>query len=220
MKLNGYKKLLLLGVILLIIAGIIVVALKGMNVSLQLQKHESIVVKVGKEIEINDIKEICNSVFENRKFIIRKVELFSDSVDIVVESITDEEKDELVNKINEKYETSLTVQDLTINSNSNVRIRDIVKPFIIPTVISVIIIGIIYIIIYRNKEVVLKYIKTLCITLITEALIASIIAITRIPLSQSIITIMLFVAIIEIMFIMNKKEAVKTKEDSEEPIKS
>ena len=87
--------------------------------------------------------------------------MFNDSVDIVVEQITDEEKEELINKINEKYGVSLTVDDLTINSNSNIRIRDLVKPFIIPTIISIILIGIVYLAIYRTKEVVIKFIKTL-----------------------------------------------------------
>lgn len=214
MKLNGYKKLLLLGIILLIVAGIFIVALKGMNVSLQLQKHESIVVKLGKEIDLKDIKQICNDVFQNRKYIVRNVEMFNDSANIVIESITDEEKEELINKINEKYETSLTTQDLTIRSNSNIRIRDIIRPFIIPTTISIIVIGAVYGIAYRTKEILVKFVKTLVITFITEALIASIIAIVRIPLSQSIITIMLFVAIIEIMFIMNKKETVEKESET------
>ena len=100
MKLDGYKKLFLFGVILLIVAGIFVVALKGVNVSLQLQKHESIVVKVGKEVELKDINQICGEVFENKKSIVKNVEMFNDSVDIVVEQITDEEKEELINKIN------------------------------------------------------------------------------------------------------------------------
>ncbi len=223
MKIDGYKKLLLLGVILLIIAGIFVVTLKGMNVSLKLQKHESIVVKIGKEIELKDINQICNDIFQNRKFIVRNVEMFNDSANIVIESITDEEKEELVNKINEKYETSFTVQDLTITSNSNIRIRDIVKPFITPTIISLILIGLAYLIAYRNKEVILKYVKTLIITVVTEALIASVIAITRIPLSQTIITIMLLVAIIEIMFVMNKKGILKeemTKKENDETAKA
>ena len=40
MELKGNKKILLLGMVLLIVAGIIVVALKGFKVSLILQKHE------------------------------------------------------------------------------------------------------------------------------------------------------------------------------------
>ncbi len=206
MKLSGYKKLLLLGIILLIIAGIFVVALKGVNVSLYLHQHETITVKVGKAIELKDIEEICNSVFENKDYIAREVEMFSDSTNIIVESITDEEKEELINKINEKYETELTVQSLNINSNSNIRIRDIIRPFTFPVVIAVVLIGIVYAIIYRNKETIIKYIKTLGITIITEALIASIIAIVRIPLSQSIITLMLFISVAEIMICMNKNK--------------
>lgn len=206
MKLSGNKKIILLGIILIIIAGIFVVALKGVNVSLQLQQHESIVVKVGKSIELKDVKEICNNIFGDKDYIVKNVEMFSDSADIIVESITDEEKQELVKKINEKYQTKLTVEDLNIKTNSNIRIRDIVRPFIISIVISVVIIGLVYIVIYRNKEVVIKYAKTLAIILVTEAFIASVIAITRIPLSQSIITVMLFIALAQIMFYMNKNK--------------
>lgn len=205
MKLSGYKKLLLLGIILLIVAGIFVVALKGVNVSLDLHQHESITIKIGKAINLKEIEEICNNVFENKKYIAREVEMFSDSTNIIVESITDEEKEELVNKINEKYGTELTVQNLSINSNSNIRIRDIVKPFIFPVVISIVLVGIVYAIVYRNKAAIIKYIKTLGIIILAEALIASVIAIIRIPLSQSIITLMLFVAVVEIMVCMNKK---------------
>lgn len=205
MKLSGYKKLLLLGIILLIVAGIFVVALKGVNVSLDLHQHESITIKIGKEINLKEIEEICNNVFENKKYIAREVEMFSDSTNIIVESITDEEKEELVNKINEKYGTELTVQNLSINSNSNIRIRDIVKPFIFPVVISMVLVGIVYAIVYRNKVAIIKYMKTLEIIILAEALIASVIAIIRIPLSQSIITLMLFVAVAEIMVCMNKK---------------
>ena len=189
MKLSGYKKLLLLGAVLLIIAGIVVVALK-----------------VRKEIELKYIDEICKNIFQNKNYITQNVEMFNDSVNILVESITDEEKEELVNKINEKYDTELTVEDLNVRSNSNVRIRDMIKPFIVPCVISALLIGAIYGIIYRNKEVVIKYLKTLGIVFLTEALIASVIAIVRIPLSQSIITWMLFVAIAEIMYCMNKNK--------------
>lgn len=206
MKLDGYKKLLLLGIILLILAGIVVVALKGVKVSLKLQQHEAIVVKIGKQVELKDIEEICKDTFENKKYIVRSVEMFEDSADIIVESITDEEKEKLVNKINEKYETALTVQDLTVNSNSNIRIRDIVRPYIFPIVISVVLIGGIYTIVYRTKDIVFKYIKSILIILVTEMLIASIVAITRVPLTQTVITVMLFVAVAEMMFYMNKNK--------------
>ena len=105
MKLDGNKKIILLGLILLIVAGIIVVALKVFNVSLILQQHESVNIFICKEVNLKDIKSICNEVFGNKRVVLRNVELFDDSVNINVESITNEEKEVLVSKINEKYGT-------------------------------------------------------------------------------------------------------------------
>ena len=206
MKLSGFNKLVLLGLILLIVAGIFVVALKGVNVALDLHQHESILVKVEKEINLKDINEICNDVFEGKKYLVKKVELFSDSVDVIVESITDEEKEELVNKINEKYETTLNAEMLSVRSDSNVRIRDLVIPYVIPTIISVLAIGVIYVVVYRTKDILVKYLKTLVLSLLTTATIASIIAITRIPFSGTTITIILFIVLIQIMYCMNKNK--------------
>ena len=53
MESKGIKKILLLGIVLLIVAGIVVVALKGFKVSLILQKHESISLIVGKEVVLD-----------------------------------------------------------------------------------------------------------------------------------------------------------------------
>ena len=135
MKLSGTKKILLLGLILIIIAGIVVVALKGVNVSLLYEQHESVNLVVGKEIDINDIKDICKEVFNNKEVLVRKLELFDDAVNINVESMTDEEKQNLVAKVNEKYGTEFTVESINVNVNPKVRIRDIVRPYLIPLVI-------------------------------------------------------------------------------------
>ena len=58
MKLDGNKKIILLGLILLIIAGIIVVAFKGFNVSLIYQQHENVSFLIGKDVDLKDIKQI------------------------------------------------------------------------------------------------------------------------------------------------------------------
>lgn len=206
MKLDGNKKIILLGLILLIIAGIVVVALKGFNVSLILQQHESVNLVIGKEIDLKDIKSICNEVFGNKKVVLRNVELFNDSVNINVESITNEEKEGLVTKINEKYGTEITVEGLTVNSNSNVRIRDLIKPYFKPVILSIVLI-IVYLIIRFRKENALNVLGTIAgIIVLTEAALASIIAIVRIPLSPIMINLMTVVAIIELLVYINKKE--------------
>ncbi len=206
MKLDGNKKIILLGLILLIVAGIIVVALKGFNVSLILQQHESVNIFIGKEVNLKDIKSICNEVFGNKRVVLRNVELFDDSVNINVESITNEEKEVLVSKINEKYGTELTVEGLTVNSNSNIRIRDLVKPYFKPVILSIVLI-VVYLIIRFRKENVLSVLGTITgIIVLTEAGLASIIAIVRIPLSPIMINLMTVVAIIELLVYINKKE--------------
>lgn len=206
MKLNGNKKIILLGLILLIVAGLVVVALRGFNVSLILEQHEAINVMIGKEINVNDIKSICNEVFKDKKVIIRTIDFFNDSVNINVESVTDEEKNELVNKLNEKYETSFTADDLTVVSISNVRIRDLVRPYVKPVIISIVLIVAYLIVRFRKMKTVQVLGKLFGIIILTEAVIASVIAITRIPVSSIVVNLMTVIAVIELLVYINKTE--------------
>lgn len=201
---NGNKKIVLLGLILLIIAGIIVVALKGFNVSLMLEQHESLNIMVGKEIDINEIKNMCNEVFKDKKVVVRSIDLFNDSVNISVQAITDEEKSELINKINEKYGTELVADNLNVNTIANVRIRDLVRPYVKPIVISVVVIIAYLIILFRKMSAFKLLGKIALIILLTEATLASIIAIARIPMSPVIVNLMTVVAVFELLVYINR----------------
>lgn len=206
MKLSGSKKILLLGIILLIVAGIVVVALKGVKVSLMLQQHESINVYLGKKAEIEDVKNICKEVFGNKTVVVRGVEYFNDSFNINVESITDEEKNILVQNLNKKLETDLTAELLNVSTTPNIRIRDVIKPYIKPVIISTILITVYMIIRFRKMNAVKLLTKVFGLIILTEAVIFSLIAITRIPLSPTIINLMAVVAVIELILYINKTE--------------
>ena len=201
MNFSGSKKIVLLGLILLIIAGIVVVALKGFNVDLMLEQHEAINIVIGKEINIKDVKGICKEVFKNKQTIIRTVDLFNDSFNIGVESITDEEKNELINKLNEKYGTELKIEELNVYTVSNVRIRDLIRPYITPVFISIIVI-----VRFRKMSVIKLLGKLIGTIVLTEALIASIIAITRIPVTSIIVNLMTVIAVVELIIYINKTE--------------
>lgn len=203
---NVNKKIIGLAIILLILAGILVVALKGFKVDLMLERHESINYILDTEFEIKDIKKICKEVFGNKHFVVRKVEVFSDAVNINVSSITDEEKEKLVSKVNEKYSLSTTTDSLTVKTTPNVRIRDMIKPYIVPVMISIIIIGAYLIIRFKKMNSVNLLFKLLALILITEASIASVIAIARIPFSGTLVNLMAIVAIIELIIYINIKE--------------
>lgn len=206
MKLSGSKKILLLGMILLIVAGIVVVSLKGVKVSLKLQQHEVINVYLEKKVEFKEFKNICKAVFGNKRFELRNVEYFNNSFDISVENITDEEKAKLVEKVNEKFETEIKIEDLRIYTVANIRVRDIVKPYVKPVIISTVLM-IAYIIIRFRKLSAWKVLgKIFGIIALTEALIASVITITRLPLSATIINLMAVIAVIELILYINKLE--------------
>lgn len=206
MKLSGTKKILLLGLILIIIAGIVVVALKGVNVSLLYEQHESVNLVVGKEIDINDIKDICKEVFNNKEVLVRKLELFDDAVNINVESMTDEEKQNLVSKVNEKYGTEFTAESINVNVNPKVRIRDIVRPYLIPLVIVTIAIVAYMVIRFRKIKITKLLGKIVAIILLTEATVTSIVTIARIPVTPVLINVMFAVAILELVLYVDCTE--------------
>ena len=206
MNLNSSKKIIILGLSLLILAGIIVVALKGMNVDLMLTQHKSIDIIIGKEFDIKEVKEICKEVFQDKKVVLKKVEAFGDTVSINAVTISDEEKANLVAKINEKYGTSLVAEEITVKSNSNIRVRDLIRPYILPASISFVLIYA-YIGVRFKKLNPVKILLTIsAIILITEAVIASVIAISRIAITPAIINMMFVIGIAEIIIFIYKKE--------------
>ena len=207
MKLSGSKKILLLGIILLIIAGIVVVTLKGVKVSLILQQHEEINIYIGKPTNLKDMKDICKEVFGNKQVIVNDLDVFKDAYSISVESVTNEEKDELINKVNEKYGVEITLEDISEKTISNIRVRDIIRPYIKPVLISAILIAV-YMIIRFRKENALKLLgKIAGIILLTEAVIFSVIAVLRIPLSAIMINIMAVIAVVELCTYIYKLES-------------
>lgn len=206
MKMSGSKKIILLGIILLIISGIVVVALKGVKVSLILQQHEEINIYIGKPTNISDLEKICKEVFKDKRFIVRGLDIFTDAYSINVESVINEEKDELISKVNEKFGVNITTEDISEKNVSNIRIRDLVKPYVKPVLISSVLI-VVYIVIRFRKENAFKLLgKITWIIILTEAVIFSLIAVLRIPLSAIMINLMAVISVIQLCLYINKLE--------------
>lgn len=200
------KKIVSLGIILLIIAGIIVVALKGFNVSLMFGNHEVIEVRVGKEVNIDIVNKICREVFQDKKYVAKELEVFGESFQINVDSITDEEKANLLTKINEKFETEKTVDDLKISTVSNKRIRDVVKPYVAPMVISVVVVFVYMLIRFRKVDGLKIIIDYATKVILLNAILFSIIAITRIEVSDFIINFAMLITIAMLVYYIAKSE--------------
>ena len=76
------KKIAYILLAIIIIASIIVTAVKGLNVDLYYNNGTLITFNVGTEIDLNDIKSIAKEVWPNKTTISQQVELFGDSASI------------------------------------------------------------------------------------------------------------------------------------------
>ena len=209
------NKILGLLAIIIIIAGAIVVGIKGFNFDLNNDTTQTVELYIENEFDVSDIKNITNDVFGSNKVLIQKVEVYEDSVQITAKEITDEQKNNLVQKINEKYNLELKAEDITIKDVPHINLKEIVKPYILPLIVATIII-LIYIGIRYHKLGVLKSIlKTGGIAVIAQLVLFSLIAITRFPVGRYTLPLVLFVYLISMIGITSHLEK-KLKEKKEE----
>ena len=108
------KKILSVLAILIVVAGIIMIATKGFNFDLKYQKTQKVELSLNQEFKNSEVKEIAKEVFENQPIMIEKVEVFEDTVAITTTKITEEQKANLITKINEKYGTQLNQEATNI----------------------------------------------------------------------------------------------------------
>ena len=210
------KQLKIILIALVIIAGIVIIAVEGFNFDLKYQDTQRVELYLKTEFNIADIRQITNEVFGNQKVMIQKVEVFEDSVSITTTSISDEQKNNLITKINEKYGTELTAEDTTIENIGHTRGRDIIKPYIIPFAIAVIIV-LVYLGIRYYKLVIVKVIgKSIGIMVLAQVLLFSIIAITRIPIGRLTIPMVMLVYLLTLFGITNMFEKNLSKKKLEE----
>ena len=200
------KQLKMIVIALIIIAGIIMIAVKGFNFDLKYQDTQKVELYLQTEFNISDIKQITNEVFGNQKVMIQKVEVFEDSVSITTTSISDEQKSNLITKINEKYGTELTAEDTTIENIAHTRGRDIIKPYILPFGIAALITLIYMEIRYYKLNTLKVIVKSIGIILLTQIILFSVIAITRIPIGRLTIPMVILVYLLTLFGMANKFE--------------
>lgn len=193
------KKIIQIVLMCLIIAGVIIVATIGFNEGTKYSETTQISIKIGKEFDLKDIKSITNEVFEKQNTQIQYVELYKDMVQITVKEASEEQIKTLNDKINEKYEISNELSNVLVTRQSNVRLRDIVKPYIVPVAI-VSVITIVYVMIaFRKLEIWQVLYNTLMTMVAPQAILAGFYAVTRIPVNRLTVVIEILIYIASIM---------------------
>ena len=203
---NKSNKIKILIIMLIIIIGIIMIAIKGFNFDLKYKNTQSIELHLQTQFNISDIKNITNEVLGKQKVMIQKVEVYEESVLITSMSISDEQKNDIITKINEKYGLELKAEDTTIENVTHTRGRDIIKPymvqFIIATSVTLVYMGIRYYKLNAIKSIA----RTLGTLMIAQIVLFSIIAITRIPIGRLTIPMVIIVYLTTLYIMASKLE--------------
>lgn len=204
--LKNKKIIALLSVILVIIlAGVVMLFVKGMNYSLVYGDNTTVELYLETEFEMSDVQNIITEVFGN-DIKTRQINNLNKDILIITKSAQDEQIDNLISKINEKYGLELEKNDLIITNSAKISILDLIAPYIIPVIITAIII-IAYIVI-RYKIVGIRNVLLASILpiIIIQLLLFSIYAITRLPINEYTMPISMLLYIITVIVIIEKFE--------------
>lgn len=200
------KNVIILAIaMIIVIAGIIVASTIGFNKQLRYQDSQKIDIYVASEVDVDKIKNIANEVL-GRQNMVQTIEIYQDMVTIRAKSISDEQKDSIINKIKENYEFEQTAEATEIKDIPATRIRDMFKKYVLPFVLSFVIILVYMVVRYRQKGILNVFAQTIAIPVLCEILLISLIAITRIPVGVYTQTLVLVVYLASITYTVIKVE--------------
>lgn len=173
------NKILYIILAIVFIIALILTATIGLRVDLSYGEGTEIALSIDKNIDIKEINQIAEEIWKSAN--VQSVEFLGDSAIIKVKEASNEEIETLRSKINEKYETELTEENMSVNHVSNIKLRNIIGPYIIPVGLSTLLILGYYAIRYKGAKKMLNLLKYL---VISEGILYSIYAICRVPVNE------------------------------------
>ena len=103
MKQRNIKIIVIAIEALVILAGIVIINIMGFNKELRFSQSERIDVYIENEADKAKVKSIVNEVLGNQNNMVQTVEIYQDMVTIRAKEITDDQKNDIVNKLKENY---------------------------------------------------------------------------------------------------------------------
>ena len=200
------QKIVMIIIALIILVGTILTFTIGLNYDLRFQEAKKVVLYINKEFEVSDVRKIVKEIIPNQEIMIQKVDVYEDSISITAKEITEEQKQDLVNKINEKYSTELSADSIEIVTIPHTRGRDIVKPYVVPFVIATAITLVYIAIRYYKLGAIKTVLKTALISVLAQIVLLDVIAITRIPVGRLTIPMVITVYMLTLIGIITKLE--------------
>ena len=208
------KKILIAVMACIIIVGFAMIGFLGLNFDINYTANKEIDIYLGTQFEISDIRGLVKEVIGNEATVIQKVELYEEIVSIKVKEISDEQIEQLLTKINEKYNLEIKKDDITITNNPNLRGRELVKPYILPIAISVVLVLVYAGIKFYRVNSIEVISKLIGLNIIAQLFYVSVLAITRLPVNRLTIPVSIAIYIATTLAVtinFENKEIVKEK---------
>lgn len=170
--------------IVLIIAGAIVYKVKGLSKELNYSNRQQFEISAASTFDVSKVENIAKEILANKKVKVQKVERFNNALEIISTEISEDEKQNIINKVNEEYNETISNENISIISVPETRVRDIVKPYILPVIITLTAVLLYFIFVYSKLGIKSVLLKGLAIPILLILSYYSIIVILRIPFGR------------------------------------
>lgn len=196
---------LLVIVIVVIIAGMVMLFVRGMNYGLLYGENTSVELYLESDFEKSDIQNIITEVFGNN-IKIRQVNDLEHDILIITKSVSDEQLNILVSKVNEKYNLELKTEDLLVMNNSKLSGTDLISPYIMPVCITALLILAYFIIRYKKIGILKITLFTILTIIFVQLIYISIYSITRLPINEYTMPVSMILYLISVILLTEKFE--------------
>lgn len=193
--LKNKKILFIIIPLVIILLGILVLCIKGMNYGLMYGENTQI--KVYLDSEIEDVSNLVTEVFGKNK--IQKLNGVNTDILITVKEASEEQLDSFVTKVNENNGIELTRDDLEVSNNAKIKGIDLISPYILPSVITSVLVLIYFVIRYKKFGILKITIYTLTVLIGAQLLYLSIYAVARIPVNYWSMPISMIIYVLSII---------------------
>ena len=206
------KKIIFIISILIIIAGIIVILTKGFNMGIDYSQSKNVKIYFTETYYNENVNQMLNDVFGNEERKVQDIEYFDNAISITIRTVNDEQISTLKEKVSEEYGIEDIDEHVIINDMPNYKLKDLIKPYIMPFTITTVTIFAYFGIRFRKLGLIKSVLSPLSILAIVEMVYISIIAICRIPFGKLIIPISILIYIAsQVFFIWNLNKIESSK---------
>lgn len=199
-KITENKKILIIAILIIIVAGIIFLAVKGFNKGIIYDSATRIECYIPSGYEKADIENITNETFSNKNVTVQDIEKLNQIVSIKIKDYSEEELENFKTKISEKYEIDKDKLEIYEIKIPTTRISTIVKPYVLPVSI-VTVLSLVYIALrnIKSKETVKKVIKVALTLVLVAGIYFSILVIAQIPINEYTMPIALILYVLTLL---------------------